>query len=97
MPDSELLNEMRQYHNVRFAKVRRWTFGKHEGDDDKRGCYHLGFETSFIPPLPLLMVERDDLVEMAKDILRTLQPSVDDEILASLQRIESRRRSQEEN
>ena len=96
MPDIELLSELRQHARVDFVEVRRWTFGKHEGPYAK-GHYELGVQWDKDLPPVIQVFERDEFIEMAKEILRTLQPSVEDEILASLRQIQAHLSPQEKS
>ena len=83
MTDKKLMDEIRKASNVEYCTVARWVI-----DKSRAGEYDLGLRSNDNRPIHLKF-ERDDLVKMAKEILRTLQPSVEDEILASLRKIQT--------
>ena len=84
MADKKFMDEIRKASNVEHCTVARWVI-----DKSRAGEYDLGLRCNDNKPIHLNF-ERDDLVKMAKEILRTLQPSVEDEILASLRQIQTR-------
>ena len=68
----------------RALSVEDWTFIPIEGSPERPGIAFSIRDDSC-----LLLWNRHDLVNFAKQVLQTYQPTVQDEILASLKRIEA--------